>query len=82
MLRRASSRGTQCIGAGEGEPAKARNVWAARGPRERGRNALVSEALCFGWIDGLVKRVDDDRFAIEVTPRKPTSRRSDINRKR
>jgi uncharacterized protein YdeI (YjbR/CyaY-like superfamily) len=43
---------------------------------------LVSEALCFGWVDSLVKRLDDDRFAIKVTPRKPTSKWSDINRKR
>ena len=43
---------------------------------------LVCEALCFGWVDSLVKRVDDNRYAIKVTPRKPTSRWSDINRKR
>jgi len=43
---------------------------------------VVCEALCFGWIDSLVKRLDDDRFAIKVTPRKATSRWSDINRKR
>jgi uncharacterized protein YdeI (YjbR/CyaY-like superfamily) len=35
---------------------------------------MVREALCFGWIDSLVKRLDDDRFAIKVTPRKPTSK--------
>ena len=43
---------------------------------------MVREALCFGWIDSLVKRLDDDRFAIKVTPRKKTSKWSDINRKR
>ena len=43
---------------------------------------LVCEALCFGWIDSLVKRVDDTCFAIKVTPRRPTSKWSDINRKR
>jgi uncharacterized protein YdeI (YjbR/CyaY-like superfamily) len=43
---------------------------------------MVREALCFGWIDSLVKRLDDDRFAIKVTPRKTTSKWSDINRKR
>jgi uncharacterized protein YdeI (YjbR/CyaY-like superfamily) len=42
----------------------------------------VREALCFGWIDSLVKRLDDDRYALKVTPRKPTSKWSDINRKR
>jgi len=43
---------------------------------------FVGEALCFGCIDSLVKRLDDDRFAIKVTPRKGTSRWSDINRRR
>jgi uncharacterized protein YdeI (YjbR/CyaY-like superfamily) len=42
----------------------------------------VREALCFGWIDSLVKRLDEDRYAIKVTPRKPTSKWSNLNRKR
>ena len=43
---------------------------------------VVREALCFGWIDSLIKRLDDDRYALKVTPRKPTSKWSDLNRKR
>lgn len=43
---------------------------------------MVREALCFGWIDSLVRRLDDDRYAIKLTPRRPTSKWSDINRKR
>src|SRR2546429_7242869 len=42
----------------------------------------VREALCFGWIDSLIKRLDDDRYALKVTPRQPTSKWSDINRNR
>jgi uncharacterized protein YdeI (YjbR/CyaY-like superfamily) len=42
----------------------------------------VREALCFGWIDSLVKRLDADRYALKVTPRKPTSKWSESNRKR
>lgn len=42
----------------------------------------VHEALCFGWVDSLVKRLDADRYALKVTPRKPTSKWSDSNRKR
>ena len=42
----------------------------------------VREALCFGWIDSLIKRLDGDRYALKVTPRKSTSRWSDKNRKR
>jgi uncharacterized protein YdeI (YjbR/CyaY-like superfamily) len=43
---------------------------------------LVREALCFGWIDSLVKRLDENRYAIKVTPRQPVSKWSDLNRKR
>lgn len=43
---------------------------------------LVREALCFGWVDSLIKRLDDNCYAIKVTPRRPTSKWSDLNRKR
>jgi uncharacterized protein YdeI (YjbR/CyaY-like superfamily) len=43
---------------------------------------MVREALCFGWIDSLIKRLDDNRYAFKVTPRRPTSKWSEINRKR
>jgi uncharacterized protein YdeI (YjbR/CyaY-like superfamily) len=42
----------------------------------------VREALCFGWIDSLVKRLDADRYLQKFTPRKPTSAWSDSNRTR
>jgi uncharacterized protein YdeI (YjbR/CyaY-like superfamily) len=42
----------------------------------------VREALCFGWIDSLIKRLDNDRYAIKVTPRKPESKWSESNRRR
>src|SRR5438067_6842501 len=42
----------------------------------------LDEALCFGWIDSLVKRLDDRRFARKFTPRRADSRWSDVNRKR
>ena len=42
----------------------------------------VREALCFGWIDSLIKRLDDDRYARKFTPRQPASKWSDSNRKR
>lgn len=45
-------------------------------------DASVREALCFGWIDSLIKRLDDDRYARKFTPRQPASKWSDINRKR
>lgn len=39
-------------------------------------------ALCFGWVDSLIKRLDENLYAIKVTPRQPTSKWSDPNRKR
>lgn len=45
-------------------------------------DASVCEALCFGWVDSLIKRLDDDRYARKFTPRKATSNWSDSNRKR
>ena len=42
----------------------------------------VDQALCFGWIDGVRKRVDDTRYTIRFSPRKPRSNWSAINVKR
>ncbi len=33
----------------------------------------VEEALCFGWIDGVRHKLDEDSYTIRFTPRKPTS---------
>ena len=41
---------------------------------------VVQEALCFGWIDGRTRRVDDDRTSIYVTRRKAGSIWSAINK--
>jgi uncharacterized protein YdeI (YjbR/CyaY-like superfamily) len=42
----------------------------------------VDEALCFGWIDGVRKGIDDERYTIRFTPRKPGSIWSAANIKR
>jgi uncharacterized protein YdeI (YjbR/CyaY-like superfamily) len=39
----------------------------------------VDEALCFGWIDGVRRRIDDERYLIRFTPRKPGSTWSAVN---
>ena len=39
----------------------------------------VDEALCFGWIDGIRRRIDDERYTIRFTPRRPKSHWSRIN---
>ncbi|MFO0749173.1 MAG: YdeI/OmpD-associated family protein [Myxococcota bacterium] len=42
----------------------------------------VEEALCFGWIDGRVQRIDDQRHSVRFTPRKPGSIWSAVNLRR
>ena len=42
----------------------------------------VDQALCFGWIDGIRRSVDNERYCIRFTPRKPTSTWSIINIKK
>jgi uncharacterized protein YdeI (YjbR/CyaY-like superfamily) len=39
----------------------------------------VDEALCFGWIDAVRRRIDDESYSIRFTRRKPTSTWSAIN---
>jgi uncharacterized protein YdeI (YjbR/CyaY-like superfamily) len=42
----------------------------------------VDEALCFGWIDGIRKSIDEESYSIRFTPRKPKSIWSAINIKK
>src|SRR5207245_3623585 len=42
----------------------------------------VDVALCFGWIDGVRKSIDETSYMIRFTPRRPTSTWSSINVKR
>jgi uncharacterized protein YdeI (YjbR/CyaY-like superfamily) len=64
--------------------AEAPEVWLLYFKRHTCRPSVVwaeavEEALCFGWIDGKVKRVDEDRYLQRWTPRRPTSRWSKVN---
>lgn len=45
-------------------------------------NDAVEEALCFGWIDSIVKKIDDEKFVQRFSPRKKNSVLSDMNRER
>src|SRR5206468_2252283 len=45
-------------------------------------NHAVEEALCYGWIDSILKPIDGDCWAQRYSPRKPTSRLSAMNRER
>ncbi len=42
---------------------------------------VVQEALCFGWIDSRTRRVDDERMKVLVSPRKPGSVWSALNKR-
>jgi uncharacterized protein YdeI (YjbR/CyaY-like superfamily) len=45
-------------------------------------NDAVEEALCFGWIDSIVKRIDDERYMQKFTPRNEKSHWSELNKQR
>jgi uncharacterized protein YdeI (YjbR/CyaY-like superfamily) len=42
----------------------------------------VEEALCFGWIDGLEKSMDAERYALRFSPRRPKSNWTETNKQR
>ncbi|MBU6998204.1 MAG: YdeI/OmpD-associated family protein [Theionarchaea archaeon] len=42
-------------------------------------NDAVEEAICFGWIDSIIKRIDDEKFVRKFTPRRDTRRWSSSN---
>jgi uncharacterized protein YdeI (YjbR/CyaY-like superfamily) len=42
----------------------------------------VEEALCYGWIDSILKRIDDEKFVRKFTPRNEKSNWSELNKRR
>ena len=53
-------------------------LWVGYWKKATGRPSMtwpesVDEALCFGWIDGIRRRIDDDAYTIRFTPRRPGS---------
>lgn len=68
----------------EEQHATAEELWVGYYKKRAGRPSMtwpesVDEALCFGWIDGLRKTIDDQRYCIRFTPRKPGSIWSTVN---
>ena len=62
----------------------AKLLWVGFLRKDTGRPSItwqesVDEALCVGWIDGIRKRIDDERYKIRFTPRRPGSIWSAIN---
>lgn len=62
-------------------------VWLVFYKRHTGKptlsyNDAVEEAVCFGWIDGVKRSIDDERYTHRFSPRKPASHWASTNRKR
>lgn len=57
---------------------RANELWVGYYKKSTGKPSItweesVEQALCFGWIDGIRKGIDDESYRIRFTPRKPTS---------
>lgn len=52
------------------------------GPTYLSYNDVVEEGLCFGWIDSRPRKLDEDRFLILFSPRRPKSVWSAVNKKK
>jgi len=64
-----------------------KEIWLIGYPKKSGKPSLpyndaVEEALCFGWIDSTIKKVDAERNAQRYTPRRPNSPLSEMNKER
>jgi uncharacterized protein YdeI (YjbR/CyaY-like superfamily) len=62
-------------------------IWLVFCRKETGRPSLeyeesVEEALCFGWIDSIIKKIDHDKYCRKFTPRKGGSKWSSSNKQR
>jgi uncharacterized protein YdeI (YjbR/CyaY-like superfamily) len=66
---------------------KSKGIWLIYYKKGSGKPRVpyddaVEEALCFGWIDSTVKRIDEEKYAQRYTPRKPDSGWSELNMRR
>src|SRR5919205_1152453 len=66
---------------------KSKELWVGYYKKGSGKPSItwpesVDEALCFGWIDGIRKSIDDESYTIRFTPRRPRSIWSAVNVKR
>jgi uncharacterized protein YdeI (YjbR/CyaY-like superfamily) len=67
--------------------ATAREAWLVFYRKHTGKPGIsyeetVEEALCFGWIDGVMHRIDDEKYALRFSPRKKGSVWSETNKRR
>src|SRR5438132_13642402 len=52
------------------------------GKRSLDYESAVEEALCYGWVDGQMKKMDEERYATRFSPRRPRSNWAESNRAR
>jgi len=67
--------------------AKEKEIWLVYYRKSSGKpriayNDAVEEALCYGWIDSILKGIDKEKFAQRFTPRRPKSALSELNKER
>lgn len=51
----------------------------ATGKARLSYDEAIGEALCFGWVDSTIKKIDDDKYARKFTPRRADSIWSKLN---
>jgi uncharacterized protein YdeI (YjbR/CyaY-like superfamily) len=66
---------------------KEKEIWliyyrTSSGKKRISYNDAVEEALCFGWIDSILKNINKEQFAQRFTPRRKTSVLSELNKER
>jgi uncharacterized protein YdeI (YjbR/CyaY-like superfamily) len=64
-----------------------KEIWLVYYRKETGKLSIpyedsVEEALCFGWIDSIIKKLDNDSYARKFTPRTNITKWSNPNKKR
>jgi len=64
-----------------------KEIWLVYYRKDSGKpripyNHAVEEALCYGWIDSTLKKIDQESFAQRFSPRRPASKLSEMNKER
>ncbi len=67
--------------------ARRNEIWLIHYKKATGKASLdyveaLEEAICYGWIDGLVKTLDAERYVTRFTPRRPRSHWTEANKDR
>jgi len=66
---------------------KETEVWLVYYKKKAGKTSIeygasIEEALCYGWVDSIIKKLDDTKYARKFTPRNESSKWSPSNKKR